>query len=45
MDTCAITIATSISPYVLDHVLVQELHEKSSLEFVEVFVDALLEVV
>ena len=44
-DACAITITAFISPYISDRALVRELHEKSSLEFVEVFVDAPLEVV
>lgn len=44
-DACAITITAFISPYVSDRALVRELHEKSSLGFVEVFVDAPLGVV
>jgi hypothetical protein len=44
-DACAITITAFISPYISDRALVRELHEKSSLGFVEVFVDAPLEVV
>ena len=44
-DACAVTITAFISPYISDRVLVRELHEKSSLGFVEVFVDAPLEVV
>lgn len=44
-DACAITITAFISPYISDRAFVRELHEKSSLGFVEVFVDAPLEVV
>ena len=44
-DACAITITAFISPYISDRALVRELHEKSSLKFIEVFVDAPLEVV
>jgi len=44
-DACAITITAFISPYISDRALVRELHEKSSLGFVEVFVDAPLKVV
>ena len=44
-DACAITITAFISPYISDRALVRELHEMSSLAFVEVFVDAPLEVV
>jgi len=44
-DACAITITAFISPYISDRALVRELHEKSSLAFVEVFVDAPLEIV
>ena len=44
-DACAVTITAFISPYISDRALVRELHEKSSLGFVEVFVDAPLEVV
>ncbi|KAF9645785.1 adenylylsulfate kinase [Thelephora ganbajun] len=44
-DACAITITAFISPYISDRAFVRELHEKSSLRFVEVFVDAPLEVV
>jgi len=44
-DACAITITAFISPYISDRALVRELHEKSSLAFAEVFVDAPLEVV
>jgi len=44
-DACAITITAFISPYISDRALVRELHEKSSLAFVEVFVDAPLAVV
>ena len=44
-DACAITITAFISPYISDRALVRELHEKSSLAFIEVFVDAPLEVV
>jgi adenylylsulfate kinase len=44
-DACAITITAFISPYISDRALVRELHEKSSLGFIEVFVDAPLEVV
>lgn len=44
-DASAITITAFISPYVSDRTLVRELHEKSSLGFIEVFVDAPLGVV
>ena len=44
-DACAITITAFISPYISDRALVRELHERSSLAFIEVFVDAPLEVV
>lgn len=44
-DACAITVTAFISPYISDRALVRELHEKSSLSFVEVFVDAPLEIV
>ena len=44
-DACAITITAFISPYISDRALVRDLHEKSSLGFIEVFVDAPLEVV
>ena len=44
-DACAITITAFISPYISDRAVVRELHEKASLAFVEVFVDAPLEIV
>ena len=44
-DACAIAITAFISPYISDRTLVRELHEKASLGFVEVFIDAPLEVV
>lgn len=44
-DASAITITAFISPYISDRALVRELHEKSSLRFIEVFVDAPLEIV
>jgi len=44
-EACAITIAAFISPYISDRAAVRELHSRSSLGFVEVFVDAPLEVV
>ena len=44
-DACAITVTAFISPYISDRASVRELHERASLAFVEVFVDAPLEVV
>jgi len=44
-DSGCIAITAFISPYKADRELARELHERSSLPFVEVFVDAPLEVV
>jgi len=44
-DSGCIAITAFISPYKADRELARELHRKSSLPFVEVFVDAPLEVV
>ena len=44
-DACAISITAFISPYRADRTGARELHEKAGLGFVEVFVDAPLQVV
>lgn len=44
-DACAITLTAFISPYRADRAVARELHEKSGIAFVEVFVDAPLSVV
>lgn len=44
-DSSCITITAFISPYRADRALARELHEKANLGFIEVFVDAPLEVV
>lgn len=44
-DSGCIAITAFISPYKADREMARELHQKSSLPFVEVFVDAPLEVV
>ncbi|KAJ3532179.1 hypothetical protein NMY22_g7846 [Coprinellus aureogranulatus] len=44
-DASAITITAFISPYRADRAVARELHEKSSIPFIEVFVDAPLNVV
>jgi len=44
-DSCAIAITAFISPYLADRAVAREIHEKASLSFVEVFVDAPLHVV
>ncbi|KIJ15621.1 hypothetical protein PAXINDRAFT_114852 [Paxillus involutus ATCC 200175] len=44
-DSGCITIAAFISPYRADRDIARELHEKTSLAFIEVFVDAPLSVV
>jgi len=43
-DSCAISITAFISPYQADRQVAREIHEKVSLPFVEVFVDAPLHV-
>ena len=43
-DACAISITAFISPYRADRAGARELHEKAGLGFVEVFVDAPLQV-
>ena len=43
-DACAISITAFISPYRADRTGARELHEKAGLGFVEVFVDAPLQV-
>lgn len=44
-DASAIVITSFISPYRADRALARELHEKAGVPFVEVFIDASLEVV
>ncbi|RPD53516.1 adenylylsulfate kinase [Lentinus tigrinus ALCF2SS1-6] len=44
-DSCCITLTAFISPYRADRAVARELHEKAGLSFVEVFVDAPLNVV
>ncbi|CCM00396.1 uncharacterized protein FIBRA_02426 [Fibroporia radiculosa] len=44
-DACCIVVTAFISPYRSDRALARDLHEKAGLSFVEVFVDAPLEVV
>ncbi|KAI0779684.1 adenylylsulfate kinase [Fomes fomentarius] len=44
-DASAITLTAFISPYRADRAVARELHEKSGIAFVEVFVDAPLSVV
>lgn len=44
-DSGCITVTAFISPYRADRDLARELHKSSSLPFVEVFVDAPLEIV
>ncbi|KZP34587.1 adenylylsulfate kinase [Athelia psychrophila] len=44
-DSSCITITAFISPYKADRALARQLHEKSNLGFIEVFVDAPLHVV
>ncbi|KAJ7647423.1 adenylylsulfate kinase [Roridomyces roridus] len=44
-DSSCITITAFISPYRMDRDLARDLHQKSSLPFIEVFVDAPLSVV
>ncbi|KAK0462581.1 adenylyl-sulfate kinase [Desarmillaria tabescens] len=44
-DSASIAITAFISPYRVDRVFAREIHEKASLPFVEVFVDAPLHVV
>ncbi|KAF9820328.1 hypothetical protein IEO21_01542 [Rhodonia placenta] len=44
-DACCVAVTAFISPYRADRALARELHAKAGLGFVEVFVDAPLEVV
>lgn len=44
-DSSCISITAFISPYRVDRAFARELHDKASLPFVEVFVDAPLHVV
>lgn len=44
-DSCCICCTAFISPYRADRTVARELHEKGGLPFVEVFIDAPLEVV
>jgi len=44
-DSSCIVIAAFISPYRVDRALARELHDNASLSFIEVFVDAPLDVV
>jgi len=44
-DASAITITAFISPYRKDRQVARELHESASIPFVEVFVDAPLDIV
>jgi len=44
-DAACITITAFISPYRADRALARKIHEESGLNFIEVFVDAPLEVV
>ncbi|KIK67007.1 hypothetical protein GYMLUDRAFT_69200 [Collybiopsis luxurians FD-317 M1] len=44
-DSCCVTITAFISPYRVDRDFARQIHEKASLPFVEVFVDAPLSVV
>ena len=43
-DACALTITSFISPYRSDRDFARELHEKAGIPFIEVYVDAPLEV-
>ncbi|KAJ9052481.1 Adenylyl-sulfate kinase, variant 2 [Entomophthora muscae] len=43
-DSGLVTIASFISPYILDRAMAREIHEKGSHAFIEVYVDAPLEV-
>ena len=44
-DSACITMTAFISPYIADRKVARELHEKANLGFVEVFVDAPLNIV
>lgn len=44
-DACAVTITSFISPYRADRDSARQLHEKSGIPFVEVFIDAPLDIV
>lgn len=44
-DAGCVSITAFISPYLVDRAIARELHQKASLPFVEVYVDAPLEVV
>lgn len=44
-DSCCICLTAFISPYRADRAIARELHNESGLEFIEVFVDAPLDVV
>ena len=44
-DSCCIAVTAFISPYRADRAFARKIHEEASLPFVEVFVDAPLDVV
>lgn len=44
-DACCICVTAFISPYRADRAIARELHEKADLAFIEVFIDAPLQVV
>ena len=44
-DSSCIAITAFISPYIVDRALARELHEKANMPFIEVFVDAPLDIV
>jgi len=44
-DSSCIAITAFISPYILDRALARELHEKANIPFIEVYIDAPLDVV
>ncbi|KAF8332713.1 adenylylsulfate kinase [Cantharellus anzutake] len=44
-DACAITITSFISPYRVDRQVARELHSRAGIPFVEVFIDAPLDIV
>ena len=44
-DAGCVSITAFISPYLADRIIARELHQKASLPFVEVYVDAPLQVV
>jgi adenylylsulfate kinase len=44
-DSCCIAVTAFISPYRADRAFARKIHEEASLPFVEVFVDAPLDIV